>query len=129
MKRRAHGEHVWEFKLGDVIIDHAGKQIRLQYPELYRLQVNYRNDREPRVYLLEPAHGPRTHVWKDDDGRLCLYKPTNWQWKSFMKFDTELFPQIVMWLYYHEIWTEHGVWCGEEAKHDRRRNFSVPIIS
>lgn len=84
----------------------------------YRIQVEYRLSKAPRVFVLNPVLPTNTpHRWPDKS--LCLYWYKEWRWR-----DTESIPETIMvwaalWLEYYEIWKELGAWLGPSSHHLR----------
>ena len=114
---RAGERHVWEFRLGDLELRSADTLDISVDLSKYWFRVVHTRRREPRIYLLAPTLAHKPHTWRDEDDRLCLYRPDYWSWKPDMRFDQDLFPQVCMWAFYTELWLATGKWYGEEAPH------------
>ncbi len=108
----------WSFRMGMILFHHNGQETQRDFSK-YRLRILYRPQKKGRqrikVLIDEPIIQRKKHFWPDNS--LCLYKPTNFQWKVGMKISTNLFPSICTWLYHYEVWLETGHWYGEEAEH------------
>ena len=79
----------------------------------YFVGIEYRLDKRPCVYVVEPdicpSGKPRPpHLYADD--RLCLYYGREWN-ASMMLADT-IVPWTSEWLFHYEIWTATGEWWG-----------------
>lgn len=118
-KNFAKTKYQWEFLLNEIQLTAKILPVLIDCNfRNHRIRVTYTKKDAPRVFVLEPQLLPRTiHTWHKEDNRLCLYKPTNWQWRNDMRFDKELFPTTCLWLYYYKIWLDKGIWYGEEAEH------------
>lgn len=111
IKRKAT---VWTFKMNKVVFEFDEKQLEIDFSK-YGIEITYYQDSAPIVKILSPKVSLGKHLYPD--GSLCLYKPSNFQWKDKMSIKDDLFPSICTWLYFHEKWVETGTWFGEEAEH------------
>lgn len=72
----------------------------------------------PRVFVDGPAQSP--HRYHADDGRLCMWYPTDpisrrWVFEDGL---LALLGQIHVHLIKEHLWRELGEWLGDEAPHD-----------
>lgn len=116
----AQTAYTWWFRLPELELDSEQLPHAIDFDGTqYQLRVTHSKRREPRVFIDTPTLPPKCiHTWHQQDGRLCLYKPSLWQWQADMQFDEELFTDTVMWIYHYEVWREKGKWYGKEAGHD-----------
>ena len=106
---------VWKFKMSQLVFEYEGKQVDVDFSK-YIIQITYHSRSEPIVKIISPQIGIVKHMYPD--GRLCLYKPSNFKWRDKMSIKDDLFPSICTWLYFYEKWVETGgTWFGEEAEH------------
>lgn len=112
---RRTGRCSWSFNLGALVFYYDDKELDVDFTK-FRLEIIYKKRHPPKVYILTPSLPPNTkHLW--EDGRLCLYKKTNFEWKDEMSIEKNLFPSICTWLYHDSVWKQTGKWIGEEAEH------------
>lgn len=91
----------------------------------FRVQLNYRIDAAPKVWVREPRivgfrgpHQPVPHVHdRDTDPRPCLYYPNGREWRSDRLLATTVLPWLLLWLSFYEVWLATGVWLGEGVEH------------
>lgn len=105
---------VWTFRMNKVVFEFGEKQLEIDFSK-YVIEITYYQDSAPIVKILSPKVSSGKHLYPD--GSLCLYKPSNFQWKDKMSIKDDLFPSICTWLYFYEKWVETGTWFGEEAEH------------
>lgn len=83
----------------------------------YKIRIEYRNNRMPKVKVLEPKlHENRPHYYEKEDC-LCLYKPENFYWSESASISQYIVAWSVCWLYFYEVWLQTGDWLGPEASH------------
>lgn len=90
----------------------------------YRLEVYYRQGRNPKVYVsggsFTSAEAVRKapHQFSSDPELLkvhvCLSK---YDWNETMLIAKTLVPWAMEWLFYYEVWLATGAWLGDEAPH------------
>lgn len=82
----------------------------------YRIVIEYRGARSPRVKVLDPPIDKRApHQYKG--GYLCLFLFEDGSWNEDSIIAKTIVPWAAEWLYYYEYWLEMGEWFGEEAPH------------
>lgn len=82
----------------------------------YRVVIEYRGGRSPRVKVLDPPIDKGApHRYKG--GYLCLFVYEDGSWNEDSIIAKTIVPWAAEWLYYYEIWLETGEWFGEEAPH------------
>lgn len=86
--------------------------------------------RWPSVRVISPALSRRSeapdqsvpHLYGAHDNargaELCLFYPTDREWREHMLMAESIVPWTVEWLFYYEMWHVTGEWGGEEAPHD-----------
>lgn len=86
------------------------------------LCLNYEIGWDPRIWVIEPDFTQLDilpHVYKHHSNRLCLYKPSNFNWTS----DKNIVQTIILWAFcwieFYEGWKDNGKWYGEEADHTK----------
>ncbi len=88
----------------------------------YRVRVEYRTRKTPRVYVESPKlrrrdpKKPIPHTYSDDEP--CIFYPT--EWYSDMKLALTVLPWLSMWLFYYEVWLATGGWHGGGVHPDKR---------
>ena len=81
----------------------------------YRVRLEYRVGRPPRVRVLSPALQTRgeeqiPHMYLQK--HLCLYLPWGGFWGPDMELAKTIIPWASLWLYYYELWHATGEWLG-----------------
>jgi len=82
----------------------------------YRVQVQHRESRRPKVLVLHPdLHSLTTgarppHVFPDD-WSLCLYLGQEFD-SRYHEYATTIIPWISEWLFFFEHWLITGEWLG-----------------
>ncbi|MBK8427620.1 MAG: hypothetical protein IPL27_17335 [Lewinellaceae bacterium] len=108
----------WTFSFGSLVFHHDESTTPVDFSK-YRMRLVYRPNKKGndkiKVFIEEPALEKKKHFWQD--GSLCLWKGSNFQWKKGMNIEKDLFPSICTWIYHYEKWVETGFWHGEEANH------------
>ncbi|GJM32931.1 MAG: hypothetical protein DHS20C18_19320 [Saprospiraceae bacterium] len=108
----------WMFSFGEIVFHHDENSTPLDFSK-YKVRVIYRpnkkGNKKVKVFIDKPALTKRKHLW--EDGSLCLWKGTKFQWEKGMSIKNDLFPSICTWIYHYEKWLETGIWHGEEAEH------------
>ncbi len=82
----------------------------------YHVSIVHAGDARPKVRVLAPLikdDAPHRH----GDGTLCLYHPDNFKWSSPKLISKYIVPWSLGWVYFYEVWLEHGVWLGPEVEH------------
>lgn len=93
-------------------------QVKTDMP-VFTVRVEFRGDNAPRVYVLNPVIQPNSpHVYWQQGGFLCLYKPSDFKWTASKPLSNYILPWTACWLYFYEVWRDRGIWYGPEAKHD-----------
>jgi hypothetical protein len=88
----------------------------------YRLKLEYRSGKSPKVWILSPEVRPDApHRYRDRS--LCLYYPRYGEWHPGMFLAETIVPWAAEWLFFYEVWLEDpdGRWFGPEAPHDRKK--------
>jgi hypothetical protein len=88
----------------------------------YRLKLEYRPGKSPKVWILSPEVCPDApHRYRDRS--LCLYYPRYGEWHPGMFLAETIVPWAAEWLFFYEVWLEDpdGRWFGPEAPHDRKK--------
>jgi hypothetical protein len=82
----------------------------------YEVSIVHAGDARPKVRILTPPikdNAPHRHA----DGTLCLYHPDNFKWSRSKLISKYIVPWTIGWIYFYEVWLEHGEWIGPEAEH------------
>lgn len=85
----------------------------------YRIRLTYslEDHNSPRVFMIDPAMrlvdgALPEHVYKNEDGRLCLFLPRSGEWNQAKPLADTIVPWASEWLLHYEIWLGTGKWCG-----------------
>lgn len=72
----------------------------------------------PRGYVLDPPIPPdrRRHFY--DDGSICPYPPWQGVWRWDVNTVADYLDHASVWLLRWTVWSQTGVWPGEEMPHD-----------
>lgn len=88
--------------------------------DIYRLEVVYFPERDPRVYVVTPGIDresfPR-HPHLYSDGAICSYHPDDESWLWGRDDISRMVDMAAGWLVEHLCWREFGLWPGEEFFH------------
>jgi hypothetical protein len=80
----------------------------------YRVLVRYKVGDVPRVWVTWPKLAPGApHLYPG--GRLCLYWPREWVWRSDELIADTILPWTALWLYFYELWLDCGEWLGPSS--------------
>ncbi|MCC6893893.1 MAG: hypothetical protein IT321_13810 [Anaerolineae bacterium] len=83
----------------------------------YQVQIEYKIQYVPRVYVLSPQILPEAPHTYHSDKSLCLYYPEDGSWSAKMLIAKTIVPWTSEWLCFYEIWQTTGKWFGKEAPH------------
>jgi len=86
-------------------------------PKVFLLNENlpiYQNEKIPHIYGYKKINGK-------DYVRLCTYLPEE-DWDSKMIIAKTVFLWAIEWIYFFEIWSVSGKWCGRWYTSRRRRS-------
>jgi len=104
-----------KFKDGDIIF--TGKlQVKPELP-VYTIQVVYRGDLRPRIFILDPLPIPGAPHIFPDSGSLCLYHSDNYKWTERKLIAGDIMGWTAGWIYFYEYWLQAGKWIGPEVPH------------
>jgi hypothetical protein len=84
--------------------------------EKYEIEIGYKLNQSPRVFVLQPELRPRSenepvpHTYEEDC--LCLYLPWGGEWTPQKFIADTIIPWTSLWLYYYELWHAAGEWRG-----------------
>lgn len=89
-------------------------------PELptYTVSIQYRGNKNPIVKVISPAlveNAP--HIYPTEK-ILCLYHPSNFNWKKGKLIANEIMDWTAAWIYFYEVWLQTNKWYGPEAPHN-----------
>ena len=86
----------------------------------YEIEIRYRGNKNPKVYVRKPPIDPDApHRYADDS--LCLYFPPEWRWSEEQIIAHTIMPWTAFWLFCYEYWLEEREWYNDEAPHGRRK--------
>ncbi|MCW3085104.1 MAG: hypothetical protein JWP12_2470 [Bacteroidetes bacterium] len=108
-------------KLGDGHLLFTGSIQPKEYMREYTVSIEYRGAAEPHVKVISPALVEEPPHYYHISGRLCLFKPANFNWKESTIVANHIVSWTSAWLYFYEIWLEKGVWYGPEAPHENNK--------
>ena len=83
----------------------------------YKVQIRYRENTNPRVFIKKPKIKPSTEYHMYPDGALCLYDHREEPWTNKMRIHETIIPWVAEWLIYYELWLLSGLWHGKSASH------------
>jgi len=102
-------------KDGDIIF--TGKlQVKPELP-IYTIQVVYRGDLRPRIFVLDPLPIPGAPHIFPNSGSLCLYHSDNYKWTERKLIAGDIMGWTAGWIYFYEYWLQTGKWIGPEVPH------------
>jgi len=82
----------------------------------YRVRVEYRPGRYPRVLVLEPPlerrHPDQPVAHTNGPSEPCLFTIANGDWGSGMYLGQTIVPWLLEWLVFYELWRGTGRWFG-----------------
>lgn len=87
----------------------------------YKVRIEFRDNKAPRVKVIEPKLVDTPPHFYDKIKCLCLYKPEDFQWTASTLISEYIVPWTSCWLYFYEYWLLDGNWYGPEAKHDKNK--------
>lgn len=100
---------------GNNIVFSGSLQVKPELP-IYDIEVTYRGNARPLVYVKSPALvNLAPHTYKDQS--LCLYHPDNFHWSADRLIAKEIMHWAIAWIYFYEYWKDSGEWVGPEAPH------------
>lgn len=100
--------------------------------EKYKLKIIYKKNLYTEVYVIDkilklaPNRKKLPHVYDSDKQKLCLYSPSNREWKPNNRIANTIIPWASEWLYYYELWLAEGQWYG--GGHDEYPNETLNKI-
>jgi len=110
--KKKNGRRLWEGTL----------QPTVSSPN-YTIRIFYRGRKSPKVFILNPMiEKTRPHHYPD--GSLCLHYPKDWNWTSDKMIAKTIVPWVIEWLLWYEYWLETGIWWGEEAPHNGKKQYN-----
>lgn len=89
----------------------------------YTLKLDYRLDRAPKVFVVEPcllelSNGrPIPHLYNQSSQWLCLYRPNMNLWARNMFLSQTTVPWALTWLVFFELWLSTNEWHGRAYGH------------
>lgn len=84
----------------------------------YNVVIVHAFNSTPVVRVASPSLHPKApHRYQD--GRLCLFWPTEWRWTPRASLADTIVPWTAFWLYYYEIWLVTEQWLGPSSPHGR----------
>ena len=89
----------------------------------YRVRIEYRWNRIPRVFAIEPEVLPNEfgeevpHRYTDADHPLCLFHAKGREWSGHDLLSTTIIPWTSEWLFFYEVWRATRVWLGGGIEH------------
>lgn len=104
-------------KNGNIVF--TGKlQVKPELP-VYTLQVVYRGDSRPQIFILDPLPVPDApHIFKNT-GSLCLYHADNYKWTARRLVAYDIMGWTAGWIYFYEYWLQNNrEWIGPEISHN-----------
>jgi hypothetical protein len=91
--------------------------------ETYRVKIEYRIGRRPKITVLSPKLQRRDdqstipHVYPGDHP--CVYFPTTGEWNPGKFIGNTIIPWLSTWLYFYEVWLVTGKWKGAGIEHSQ----------
>lgn len=85
---------------------------------VYTIKIEYRENKMPRVKILNPPLVEKPPHYFHSLGCLCLYKPANFRWSAAKPISTYIVSWATCWIYFYEVWKERDIWYGPEASHE-----------
>lgn len=114
IKRKDEREIIWTHKIKPSPL--SGEYVVL---------LSHKAGDSPKVYVIDPmplklAEGKKLlpHVYSTPKQQLCLYFPTDREWRTSMLYAKTLIPWAGEWLRHYELWAETGIWCGGGIEHN-----------
>ena len=95
----------------------------LDYMRTYRLRLDYKMGKPPRVFVVKPnlrelSDGKRIpHLYDQDSQHLCLYRPNMGLWSAEKFLSKTILPWAQGWLMFFELWLATGTWHGRAYGH------------
>lgn len=84
--------------------------------EVYEVEISYKLQKTPEVYVLWPKlkcrEGSTRIPHTYEANRLCLYLPNSGEWTPSKFIADTTIPWTSLWLYYYELWHATGEWLG-----------------
>jgi hypothetical protein len=122
MAVQAAGLHRF-FPLGRItvnrkVVSWLGKIIPHEYGRTYTIELLYRKNESPKVWVREPdlkelANGRRLpHVYDQTTRELCLYLPGCGFWSADKSVASTMMLWACLWLFYFELWLVTNEWHG-----------------
>jgi hypothetical protein len=105
-------------KLADGHLLFTGTIQPKEYMREYKVTIEYRGGQAPHVRVVSPALVEKPPHYYHEQKRLCLYKPSNFNWQETTLIANHIVSWTSGWLYFYETWLQKGVWLGPEAEHD-----------
>lgn len=87
-----------------------------EYGRTYEIEMRYRRDDKPNVWVRAPELRPLTggrrlpHVYDQKTQKLCLYVPQCGYWSPDRALSQTILPWTCYWLRLFEIWILTGIW-------------------
>ena len=116
-----HGSLVWEGTIQPTSVS-----------ESYRVRLEYRHGKLPKVRLIDPEiecrDGSRPeHLYPD--GSLCVFFPRHREWNHSMPLAKTIVPWVSEWLLHYEVWLATGEWRGGAFTQRKRRSRTLADAS
>ena len=102
-------------------LDNFEIQLKLQptcLSEMYTIKVIYTGNSSVKVYVVDKVlkiaenRNKLPHVYNSKEQQICLYSPSQKEWKSTQYIVNTIIPWASEWLYYYELWIPDGQWYG-----------------
>lgn len=85
--------------------------------EKYKIRIEFFPGRQPRVYIKSPVIPAKGDIHIYNEGFLCLFDPSETNWKDTLKISEYTIPWLVEWVLYYELWKITGKWEGLSSNH------------
>lgn len=110
-----NSSRIFNFSLSEITFNFDGETVIKDYSK-YKISIEYSQKKEPKIFIKEPVIAEDApHRFSDKS--LCLFKTSNFKWTNSSSIAKDIFPLIITWIYFNEIWLITGIWEGKEAKH------------
>lgn len=85
--------------------------------EKYKVKIEFFPGRQPQVFIKSPDLPSNNEIHIYNEGFLCLFDPSETQWKDTLKMSEYTIPWLVEWILYYELWKITGKWEGKSSSH------------
>lgn len=85
---------------------------------IYEVEIEYRSLIYPKA-TVKNKELDKSCPHLNGDGSLCLFHPSEFEWKTNYLLAKKFVPIVSSWLFFYEKWEKFGVWFCDEYPHEK----------